>query len=409
MTATNKPRALKILAVHRYYWPDTAPYATILRKIVGRWRNSGHNIEVLSSQPSYKIGVSNQKFRKVDHVDGSVVYRLNLPNELGKPIRRILNGLKLGGAILYKAITRRYDIIMISTSPPILGGMFAAIASKLTGARFIYHCMDIHPEIGRISGEFSNVLIFKFLLRLDQWICCQADPVVVLSSDMENSLRDRTKTKNFPIVTINNFSLSSFNTTSKTLPFVWPEAKLTMIFAGNIGRFQGLGIIIDAMKILVERNDIHVVMMGDGAIKHRLQAEAEAFKLNITFISHQALDVANRAIKYSDVGFVGLRTGIYRYAYPSKTMAYLQQGCPIIVAVEAESELSKDVLNGEYGYVIPPGEGKTLADLLVTLSDSKASIKKMQLNAICKTQTTYSEAHILDQWENLISDEAAFK
>jgi hypothetical protein len=51
--------------------------------------------------------------------------------------------------VFWQAIVRkRYDVIMVSTSPPVLAGWFVAVAAKLSGARFIYHCMDIHPEIG---------------------------------------------------------------------------------------------------------------------------------------------------------------------------------------------------------------------------------------------------------------------
>ena len=42
------------LAVHRYYWPDTPPYASMLRTIAAEWTGAGHPVDVLTSQPSYK-------------------------------------------------------------------------------------------------------------------------------------------------------------------------------------------------------------------------------------------------------------------------------------------------------------------------------------------------------------------
>lgn len=296
---------LKILAVHRYYWPDTPPYATMLRKIVACWKTAGHQVDVLSSQPSYKVGVANQRRNRIDDVDGSVVYRLNLPNELGRPWRRILNALKLGLAIVCKAVVKRYDVIMVSTSPPVLGGFFSAVAAKITGARFIYHCMDIHPETGRISGEFSHPFVFNLLLTLDQWTCCQENPVVVLSTDMAHSLSSRSATGKLSVTIINNFSLPSVTSASDKPPFDWPRATFTMIFADNIGRFQVLEMVISAMENLVTRTDIHLIVMGEGALKSRLQTQARQLKLNITFVNHQPLAVAKEAIKKSSAGFVG--------------------------------------------------------------------------------------------------------
>ena len=45
---------------------------------------------------------------------------------------------------------------MASTAPPVVVGFAAALGARLTGGRFYYHCMDIHPEIGRLSGEFEE-------------------------------------------------------------------------------------------------------------------------------------------------------------------------------------------------------------------------------------------------------------
>jgi len=114
----------------------------MLRTIVQQWVNDGHEVDVLSSQPSYKAGIKNEKQPRREIVDGAQVIRLNLPPEAGKPLVRILNALRLGFGIFWQAlIKKRYDAIMVSTSPPVLGGWFAAIIAKLTGARFIYPCM----------------------------------------------------------------------------------------------------------------------------------------------------------------------------------------------------------------------------------------------------------------------------
>ncbi|MDN5882855.1 MAG: hypothetical protein L0H37_10850, partial [Nitrosospira sp.] len=175
-------KSLKILAIHRYYWPDTSPYGAILRRIVKRWVDDGHNVDVLSSQPSYKAALKNEKMPRRSKLDGSRVIRLSLPGEAGRPLIRLLNALRLCWAIVLRALfLRRYDVIMVSTTPPVLGGVAAALLARLAGARFIYHCMDIHPEIGRISGEFRNPVVYKTLALLDAWSCRRAAPVVVLS------------------------------------------------------------------------------------------------------------------------------------------------------------------------------------------------------------------------------------
>lgn len=394
---------MKVLAVHRFYWPDTPPYASMLRVIVRQWISDGHEVDVLSSQPSYKASIDNQTQPSREAVDGADVIRLNLPSEAGKPLVRILNALRLGVGVFWQAVVRkRYDVIMVSTSPPVLGAWFTALVAKLTGARFIYHCMDIHPEIGRISGEFRNPKVFSLLSRLDRWTCDQAKPVVVLSEDMANTLAGRTAEEPPETLVINNFSLPSECTVSGELPFPWPAEQFVLLFAGNIGRFQGLGVLVDAMAKLCDRQDIRLVMMGDGTEKERLSQKAEANGANISFVGHQPVEVAKAAMLRASAGFVSLVPELYQYAYPSKTMTYLEQGCPVLVAVETDSCLARDVVESGAGLAVPNDDVGALIDAISTLADKPESISTMRENALEFSARAFATDVVLAKWSYLL-------
>lgn len=393
---------MKVLAIHRFYWPDTPPYASMLRVIVRQWVNDGHEVDVLSSQPSYKAGVKNQKQPAKEVVDGAQVARLNLPSETGRPLVRILNALRLGVGVFWQAVIRkRYDVVMISTSPPVLGGWFTALVARLTGARFIYHCMDIHPEIGRISGEFRNPGVFSLLSRIDRWTCAQARPVVVLSEDMADTLIARKAEAPPETLVINNFSLPSEDSASDELPFPWSDEQFVLLFAGNIGRFQGLDVLFDAMAHLRNRQDIRLVMMGDGTEKERLSRKAEESDANVSFVGHQSVEVAKAAMFKASAGFVSLVPELYRYAYPSKTMTYLEQGCPVLVAVETDSCLARDVVRNGAGMAVPSGDVDALVNAISSLADEPESISSMQTNALEFSAKAFATDVVLAKWSSL--------
>ncbi len=394
---------MKVLAIHRFYWPDTPPYASMLRTIVQQWVRDGHEVDVLSSQPSYKAGVDNQKQPAKEVVDGAQVVRLNLPSEAGKPLVRILNALRLGAGVFWQAVVRkRYDVIIVSTSPPVLGGWFSAVVAKLTCARFIYHCMDIHPEIGRISGEFQNPKVFSLLSRLDRWTCAQAQPVVVLSEDMANTLSARKSDDPPQTLVINNFSLPSHGSVSEELPFHWPDEQFVLLFAGNIGRFQGLDVLIDAMASLSDRQDIRLVMMGDGIERKRLLQKVNETGANVLFVGHQPVEVAKAAMARASAGFVSLVPGLYRYAYPSKTMTYLEQGCPVLVAAETDSCLARDVVDNGAGLAVPNGDIGSLVDAIICLADEPESISAMRQNALKFSSQDFATDVVLTKWSSLL-------
>ncbi|WP_375177553.1 glycosyltransferase family 4 protein [Marinobacter mobilis] len=405
MTGTKRP-GQKILAIHRYYWPDSPPYASMLRAMVQRWVQDGHQVDVLSSQPSYKAELENEKQPGKEQVDGATVYRLTLPSEAGRPLMRMVNALRLGLGILVRAVLRRrYDVIMVSTSPPVLAGWFTALAARLSGARFVYHCMDIHPEIGRISGEFRNPTVYRVLERLDKWSCRQANPVVVLSEDMAESLTVRASKELTRTVVINNFSLPAEPSSSADLPFPWPEEAFVLLFAGNLGRFQGLGVLMDAMALLRDHSEIRLLMMGEGTERAALEQRAAETGARVTFVGHHPVAVAKKAMKQAGAGFVSLVPELYRFAYPSKTMTYLEQGCPVLVAVEPESCLARDIMGNGAGLAVQAGDAEKLAQAIVRLADDREGVRQMKENALALAILSYSPEVVLARWAALIDPE----
>jgi glycosyltransferase involved in cell wall biosynthesis len=375
----------------------------MLRSIVSHWVREGHDVDVLSSQPSYKAGVKNEKQPVKEFVDDAQVIRLNLPSEAGKPLLRILNALRLGAGIFFQAVVKKhYDVIMVSTYPPVLGGWVAAVVAKLTGARFVYHCMDIHPEIGRISGEFSNFVVFSVLSRMDRWTCAQAKPVVVLSNDMASTLAGRNPMALPEIQVINNFSLPSSEPRFIELPFAWPDEAFVLLFAGNIGRFQGLEVLIDAMGNLRDRKDICSLLMGDGSEKKLLAEKARKVGANVLFVGHQPVEVAKAAMARASVGFVSLIPELYRYAYPSKTMTYLEQGCPVLVAVEMNSCLARDLVENGAGLAVPNGNCELLANAISSLADAPGRIDLMKKNAINFSTKVFDTNFVLEKWSSIV-------
>ena len=395
---------MRVFVVHRYYWPDKSPCAGIMRWIAKHLANDGHDVDVLTSQPSYREFSRQNRQPRVEQHDAVSVTRLLLPTEMDRPLWRILNALHLGLRIVLRSLFKRYDVIIVATVPPVLGGFFSALAAKLTRARFIYYCMDLHPEIGRISGDFANPLLFRVLQVLDDWACRQASPVLVHSEDMRKTLRQRPRGSEYRIEVMNNFALPSEQVLSCELDAQWnkKDIRLRLIYAGNMGRFQGLEILLDAMGRIAHRKDIELLMMGEGVAKPELVAQQNKTNANVRFFDYQPVEVAKAAIQGADIGIVALIPGMYRYAYPSKTMAYLEQGRPILAVVETESELAKTMLAESYGFSVPIGDAEALAELLVRLADDLSWKEPMNQSALVAFEKYFSAPVVLAKWSQLV-------
>ncbi|MDD4927930.1 MAG: glycosyltransferase family 4 protein [Gallionella sp.] len=399
-------RRLRILAIHRYFWPDTPPYASMLRAIASRWVEDGHEVDVLSTQPSYKPEARIPRQAAAEKMDGFRVRRLTLLPEAGKPVFRLLNVVLFSLAIvMYTLLRRRYDVIMISTSPPIVSGLVARWAAKLTGARFVYHCMDIYPEIGKISGDFRHPALFSLLQRIDSATCREATRVVVLSRDMENAIRSRKGAESARIAVINNFSIPNFDTRLAEVPLIFVKrvGVFRVMFAGNVGRFQGLECFVDAMAKLSGRDDIEFVFMGGGRALDELRSRAQDLHAQtVRFFPHQPLDIAKAIIAEADLCVVSLLPDVVRYAFPSKTMAYLEEGRPLLVSVELDSELARAVESEEIGVAVRPGDVEGISGVILKLADNPDQWQRLQTNAALRGSVLFSETTTLDRWSALI-------
>jgi glycosyltransferase involved in cell wall biosynthesis len=203
---------------------------------------------------------------------------------------------------------------------------------------------------------------------------------------------------------MNNFALPTDRKFNSSAAFELGVAnhQLTVIYAGNVGRFQGLETVVDAMGLVANRKDIALIVMGDGSAKADLMEKARYNHSNIRFFDYQPVDVAKKAIRQADIGLVALIPEMYKYAYPSKIMTYLEQGRPTIAAVEPESELSQDMQSQGYGFAVSIGDANALAHLLVRLADDDSWKEKMNAAAFSAFERNFSPQVVLQRWSRVI-------
>ncbi len=376
----------------------------MLRDIVAQWSADGLDVEVMSSQPSYKRQAAGSPARpRRERVDGIIVRRVALPSEHGRRWQIPINVALFTTLVALKVLIsrRRFDVVMTSTAPPVVLAWAVSRAARLRGGKFIYHCMDVHPEIGRISGEFSAPVVFRALQRLDQSTCATAAAVVVLSTDMATSLRQRDASQTLALHVINNFELGEVDQhatrSSRT------DGRIGLVFTGNIGRFQGLETVISALGLL-QHDRVHLTLMGDGSAVDSLRDQANAAGVDVRFVPHQDVASARSLIASADLGLVSLTGGIHRYAYPSKTMTYLAEGCPVLAVVEADCELVEMLEREGLGLSVPPGDAEALARVLDELVAAPEALAAMAAKARARGAAVFDKRAALKRWSRLVED-----
>jgi len=406
---------VKVLLIHRWFWPDSPPYASMLRSIAAQLAADGHDVTVLTAQPSYTEATAARRMPRRQELDGFKVHRSRLLRESkGNLPLRALNMLLFMCAIAKHILLRRrrnrYDMVMASTMPPVLVAATARTCSRLRGGGFVYHMMDIYPEIALTSGMAKRGLLMRWLAAVDRRNCARASKVVVLCEDMRDALAARgLDTGN--VVLLNNFQLESFDGEgSMPSGLEKPEGSFRLLFAGNIGRFQGLENMIAAMALLDDLPELRLDLLGDGAGRAALEELAgERLGKRIFFHGYQPLENAIHVIATADLGLIALNPGIFRLAYPSKTMTYLGVGAPLLLVIESASELARMVEREAIGYHAPQEAPQALAAVIRQAVAEKGDLDAKRQRAKALAEREFMASAVLPRWSELYGELAARK
>ncbi len=108
-----------------------------------------------------------------------------------------------------------------------------------------------------------------------------------------------------------------------------------------------------------------------------------------------------------DVGLVTLLPGLGAVSVPSKMIAYMAAGRPIIAAVDEDCDTADQVRGPGAGLVCPPGDPEALAAAVVRLQSEPALRRRMGEAARVSFAQRFAKSVVLPRFcallENLVS------
>ena len=148
------------------------------------------------------------------------------------------------------------------------------------------------------------------------------------------------------------------------------EADLRVVFAGNLGRFQGLELMLQAFMDVAQNIKVQMELhfIGEGTAEDLLKTTAQGSP-NVFFHGHYPFEEACRLMATFDAGIVSIQPDIYRYAYPSKTLTYLGLGLPLLALVEPESALAVSIAKDRLGVAVSNTNRQSLIDGFTAIAE----------------------------------------
>ena len=394
---------MKILVITHNYWPEQSGY--LYGEIVERFVSDGNNVDVITYDTA-----KDKKSKSEKHESNPNVRRIKIINKfqnsrIGKLINTIIFGLNI---LLISLKKERYDKIVCACSHLLFIGFISSIISKIHNSKFIYSIGDLHPESGLASGDFRNKILVKILKYIDTYACKASQYIVVLSDDMTQSLRNRNILESNKIIKIPNIPHNNLQRLENSISdkiLKKDNEKFRIVFTGNIGRFQGLETVIEAMKLISKNKRVEIIFLGSGVSEKKLKNKCKKLlNKSVFFIKPKEIKYVNSLISSADVGLVSLLDGVEKCAFPSKMSGYLSMHCPLLVVANEKSELYKMTIDFKIGVSVPQNKPEELSKLILKISSEKNFREQFKKNIINVMNNFYSRTRILDQWSDIINN-----
>lgn len=397
---------MRVVLIHRYFWPDSAPYANILRLLAARLGDDGHDVQVLTCQPSYRSPGPQRAPGREPLGSRVMVRRWRVLPDRRSTTAKMVNLVLFCARLLTMGFRLgKADVVMAASTPPVAVAWVGSWLARRSEARFVYHKQDIYPDVAVAAGLLRSAWLATLLRRVDARTERRADRVVVLSRDMAATVRDRGVEKD-RIVTINNFDPWTCGGPAAEPP-QGPTARaggpLRVAFAGTLGRFQNIETIIAAMVILRDDPTIAFHFFGDGPLRAPLERQVATRGLTNTRLYgyRPPQEVADFLRTQADLGIVSLLPGVIRAAYPSRTMSYLRQGCPVLALVDGNSELAEMLVGSGAGIQVEPVGADRLAETIQRLARKPGDLLAARSRAAALYHARFDVNQQLDRWTEL--------
>ncbi len=390
---------MKILFLTHYYLPEGNAPASRVSSLAERWVAAGHEVTVITSAPNVPNGIVYPGYRnrwcQTETIHGVKVVRVWTYIAANKGIfLRICNYVSYMFSAFWRGLRLLKPDIMIATSPQFFCGWAGVLLHIFKRIPFLLEIRDIWPEsIISVGGKMPAPL-YKLLYWMDGYMCNSANHIVTVGQGYALKLME----KNIPADKIsiimngvdkklffphgrNEQLLSRYNLTGKFI----------CSYIGTVGMACGLHIAVEAAEILKKRNlnNIHIVIVGDGACRKELEESVAQRKLdNIVFIGCRPKAEIPDWVASSDINLVHLKkTKLFTTVMPSKI--FESSGCarPILMGVDGLAK--KLVMDANAGVSIEPENAEQLADALEKLSKDPALCETLGQNAYKNIASKY--------------------
>lgn len=329
-------------------------YPDLLRKFV----NEGHNVVIAAPAERRMNEVTSLK-----KYDGYSVLRIKVgnlqkTNIIEKGISTVLLESQFLSAVKKYCNDIRFDLVMYST-PPITFSRVIDFVKKRDNAKSYLLLKDIFPQNAVDLGMFSKGSIFyKYFRSKEKQLYKQSDYIGCMSQANVDYIIKHNPWIRPEIVHIspNSIEPTEVNKDSERRfavreKYHIPHNGTVFVYGGNLGKPQGIPFIIECLKANADKKDRFFVISGTGTEYSKLKEYVDkCAPENVLLINGLPKDEYEELVTACDVGLIFLDKRFTIPNFPSRLLAYMHNGMPVIACTDINTDIGDAVESGGFGW-----------------------------------------------------------
>jgi glycosyltransferase involved in cell wall biosynthesis len=409
---------VRVHIISSVFPPEPMMSAVTGRDIAEEMTKRGHQVTVIASFPNRPSGKLYPNYRrswkKAEQRDGyELIHCWHTLSKNSGLLSRLAENISFGvTSTLQLTRAPRPDVVYMNTWP-LLAEWISTLALARRDIPVICSVKDLYPE--SLLGNEVQGTVTKMAASIARTI------------DKQTFRRSAVVAPLNPIMAEHIVATRSIPAEKVRVVYDWVDASQVPVdqpkwngfrkqhgfsaelflamYVGSMTRMAGLKLYVEAAELLRHRQDIRILLVGDGSMRQEIESLIQQKELaNIRVIYPLEPGDVPEVQSAADVLMLSLLPGGAEHALPSKLISYLFSQRPVVASVNSDGPPGRIIRDGGCGSITRQGNAQDLADQLERMADDRPSLTELGENARRFAEEHFSKDNALRRACNLIEE-----
>lgn len=349
-------KSRSLYALHNALPHSSAGYATRTQGLLSGLRSHGWDVRgVTRFGYPYDMpgGDDFAELPRMEYVDGVPYYHLSTAPEI--PPKKPLQQYVAGYSDRLRSLALECKPFVIHAASNHWNGLAAVVAARELGVPSVYEVRGLWEVTrGSRNPSWAEGGMYKFISAMERDAAQAADKVIAITQGLADELIERGVDPDKIVLVPNGVNSDRFSVIPKDAELaetLGVSGKTVIGYVGSLLDYEGIDLLLQAaQKLKAERSDFAVLLVGDGAEREQLEADAHERGLDdiVIFTGRVPHEQVESYYSLVDITpFPRRALPVCEMVSPLKPLEAMAMGKAVIASnVQALSEMVEDGVTG---------------------------------------------------------------